>query len=196
MRAVSCFNPRPHARGDTHRMVSPRWATSFNPRPHARGDRGVCVMYRPPSVSIHAPTRGATGIPSDNKRLKKFQSTPPREGRRCHQFHHAMENSFNPRPHARGDQFINAGFNPLKVSIHAPTRGATGEALVLRTLQYVSIHAPTRGATAVAVRPLYTLSVSIHAPTRGATWRGSRSSHSPVCFNPRPHARGDDRNVL
>lgn len=33
----------------------------------------------------------------------------------------------------------------------------------------VSIHAPTRGATGVEVRLCADISVSIHAPTRGAT---------------------------
>ena len=33
---------------------------SFNPRTHARCDLSICILRHTPSVSIHAPTRGAT----------------------------------------------------------------------------------------------------------------------------------------
>ena len=78
-----------------------------------------------------------------------------------------------------------------RVSIHAPTRGATALAFYQPEHRTVSIHAPTRGATVATlanvpyvmfqsthphgVRPCRTgqsrqrSSVSIHAPTRGAT---------------------------
>ena len=101
------------------------------------------------------------------------------------------------------------------VSIHAPTRGATIEAIpYLRTIQ-VSIHAPTRGATTVrpesalldgfqsthphGVRPTksnltyWVWVVSIHAPTRGATFSNSLRSIHVLCFNPRTHT-GCDRS--
>ena len=80
------------------------------------------------------------------------------------------------------------------VSIHAPTRGATNllAGTCIINLRPVSIHAPTRGAT----RPQYAISpytiVSIHAPTRGATrcfcWIYL------IClngFNPRTHTGCD-----
>ena len=55
---------------------------------------------------------------------------------------------FNPRTHT-GCDFINANpVIPLTVSIHAPTRGATGSrAYHVLWRELVSIHAPTRGAT-------------------------------------------------
>ena len=111
-------------------------SSGFDPRPHARGDgldsalSGARLIE---SVSIHAPTRGATAIGGGlaeplhvcfdprphargdldklqrtevNQTEHKFRSTPPREGRPSHQ--------------ARiGDCLISI------VSIHAPTRGAT-----------------------------------------------------------------------
>ena len=55
------------------------------------------------------------------------------------------------------------------VSIHAPTRGATGHDALYVWCRLVSIHAPTRGATARLLCPRITGAVSIHAPTRGAT---------------------------
>ena len=59
-------------------------------------------------VSIHAPTRGATGIYSDHFHVDtRFQSTPPRGG--------------------GGDTgAVQATQGQRQVSIHAPTRGATG----------------------------------------------------------------------
>ena len=79
----------------------------------------------------------------------------------------------------------------FKVSIHAPTRGATESFNITMTKSRfqsthplgvrptevycivvetkVSIHAPTRGATSFFRRHVFRWVVSIHAPTRGAT---------------------------
>ena len=80
-----------------------------------------------------------------------------------------------------------------RVSIHAPTWGATDDVVVFNGMLLVSIHAPTWGATSGGtdyvsqiefqstlphgerlVKPLLNAStaVSIHAPTWGATWIG------------------------
>ena len=101
-----------------------------------------------------------------------FQSTPPREGRHGGRAENSLPASFNPRPHARGDPLDRPGLSDITVSIHAPTRGATPHFHLLLFCQSVSIHAPTRGATLLRLilRPLL------------------------VCFNPRPHARGDLSN--
>ena len=56
-----------------------------------------------------------------------------------------------------------------RVSIHAPTRGATVNFRQIVRVRNVSIHAPTRGATVAIIAFAWNLSVSIHAPTRGAT---------------------------
>ena len=80
------------------------------------------------TVSIHAPTRGATSICSD------FQVTI-----RC----------FNPRAYTRRDEGLTvdrlflSGFNPRAYTRRDPSR------MISRTwAAMVSIHAPTRGATA------------------------------------------------
>ena len=186
-----CFDPRPHARGDTwlslrhrspfrFRSTPPREGRlfgdqafnvgyGFDPRPHARGDQGSRGSHGRQEVSIHAPTRGATAV---------------------HQ--HLLR--------------------ALRVSIHAPTRGATATPTDAPVLARVSIHAPTRGATGPSGWRGAFDTVSIHAPTRGATklaehfgisqefrstppregrptsswWRTPWKS-----FDPRPHARGD-----
>ena len=98
---------------------------------------------------------------------------------------------FNPRTHEGCDDKGVLYVVACKVSIHAPTRGATtkyyrqatilmfqsthprGVRLFLPILiifiHKVSIHAPTRGATFSFSKGLVAIRVSIHAPTRGAT---------------------------
>ena len=94
------------------------------------------------------------------------------------------------------------------VSIHAPTRGATGHDALYVWCRLVSIHAPTRGATGHNNIFQPVKKVSIHAPTRGATknppWtsnlqmfqsthpRGVRldnifNTNGTASFNPRTH---------
>ena len=67
-----------------------------------------------------------------------------------------------------------------RVSIHAPTRGATSSSMRICFFSSVSIHAPTRGATTTVMPGTHTYDVSIHAPTRGATIKLAACVTSPV----------------
>ncbi len=120
---------------------------------------------------------------------------------------------FNPRAHAGRD--YNKGAAPAagRVSIHAPTQGATGEPANTSIQYSVAIHAPTQGATGGAPAAGTQFSVSIHAPTQGATMYIDGKSltaivsiHAPTQgatskrrsrlrgsggFNPRAHAGRD-----
>ena len=79
------------------------------------------------------------------------------------------QGGFNPRTYERCDKIQQTcGWN-IEVSIHAPTRGATGHNHADDCRHLVSIHAPTRGATIAQVAHTIVKPVSIHAPTRGAT---------------------------
>ena len=81
--AVFNFNSRPSARGDdNHRNKCTEIFCHFNSRPSARGDSRGLHPFSAPSISIHAPPRGATRIDADSL---------------SHQLH------FNSRPSARGD---------------------------------------------------------------------------------------------
>ena len=103
------------------------------------------------------------------------------------------------------------------ISIHAPTRGATGKRSYKKEFQHISIHAPTRGATKYSKTTKITFEISIHAPTRGATvkiilWvststfqstlpRGERRSCCNkvtviLDFNPRSHEGSDPYQLL
>ena len=145
-------------------------------------------------ISIHAPTRGATLLPSAGI--------------------HSSEN-FNPRSHKGSDNKNREEIRLARISIHAPTRGATARAMTIirshifqstlpqgerrccsssnKDSTFISIHAPTRGATNRTKIPLHKHSISIHAPTRGATFSLYIALSYSAYFNPRSH-KGSDGN--
>ena len=120
-------------------------------------------------VSIHAPTRGATCRGFRPCLMAMFQSTHP-HGVRPRAIAQGKETAgFNPRTHTGCDIFQATDCFLSLVSIHAPTRGATGLSHLVLYRISVSIHAPTRGATQGQRTQRCIHTVSIHAPTRGAT---------------------------
>ena len=187
------FNPRSHERSDSSILQAfvkllifqstlPREErrkqlctgvtgnTNFNPRSHERSD-GDWERYIQPvtDISIHAPTRGATGIGFIAWFFFVFQSTLPREERRS--VLEKYEKDFD-------------------ISIHAPTRGATcWPEEAIREVE-ISIHAPTRGATVKLEKLTEKIEISIHAPTRGATY-ALEQTQALNNFNPRSHERSD-----
>ena len=80
----------------------------------------------------------------------------------------------------------------MRISIHAPTRGATTSDNDKLDESEISIHAPTRGATTLPDFAVVTYKISIHAPTRGATSVSARLSHLNHNFNPRSYKRSDN----
>ena len=146
-------------------------------------------------VSIHAPTRGATSSTSRCRIVQQlFQSTHPHGvrpiiivniaffGYRC----------FNPRTHTGCDSSKSWKYPGARVSIHAPTRGATSRRsryYLRKPFQSTHPHGVRLRRTDVMAYPAYlfqsthphgvrpgrripctgSCSVSIHAPTRGAT---------------------------
>ena len=123
---ASCFNPRPHEGGDQQRGDSYLHQGGFNPRPHEGGDvpRGQTV---PATCCFNPrPHEGGDTGPTGSMDWDEFQPTPPRRGR-----------------HELGlDRF-----NPVTVSTHAPTKGATLTGETVSPEDRVSTHAPTKGAT-------------------------------------------------
>ena len=116
-------------------------------------------------------------------------------------------------PHGVRQSQIEFYVELTKVSIHAPTRGATHPEFQKNVDDLVSIHAPTRGATVLSrsgIRPMVSFNprthtgcdlgnthkrfgycVSIHAPTRGATKPKTFRYFVPRGFNPRTHTGCD-----
>ena len=123
-------------------------------------------------VSIHAPTRGATRpIAPCSPRSSSFNSRAhagrdnPRRGatpRRCR---------FNSRAHAGRDTCCAGSASSCWRFNSRAHAGRDCTADITRLRGRVSIHAPTRGATVLVRLQVGGPLVSIHAPTRGATRR-------------------------
>ena len=149
------------------------------------------------TISIHAPTWGATYDDWYRDSRIQFQSTHPR----------------GVRPRLR-ELFSSR----VDISIHAPTWGATNDRTTLGnykvfqsthprgvrldsakeevTVQSISIHAPTWGATRYISVRVKSVKISIHAPTWGATCISSTTDESNPDFNPRTHVGCDLRDFL
>ena len=123
---------------------------------------------------------------------RRFQSTLPREERPSLYLLGAHLHNFNPRSHERSDSQQSELITMLRISIHAPTRGAT-QVVVARVIYRFNFnprsHERSDGATATFdyhstyfnprshersdLHPgtgLRHKIISIHAPTRGATY--------------------------
>ena len=132
----------------------------FNPRAHEGRDSGQGHDTRLHSISIHAPTRGATGA-------GRVQT--------CSRL------DFNPRAHEGRDAICAyLGVQP-GISIHAPTRGATSSSRKSKVQQKISIHAPTRGATADDVAIVGMVRFQSTRP-RGARHQTADSATPPTLF--------------
>ena len=128
-----------------------------------------------PVISIHAPTRGATNTNCFDIFHCKFQSTLPREERlSCFILTYGLI-YFNPRSHERSDKSCSF------TSLH----------LIL-----ISIHAPTRGATYAPNTPLFASRFQSTLP-REERHNGCGIRHSLYpYFNPRSHERSDLSTVV
>ena len=128
----------------------------FNPRSREGSDPTAVFLLHFPSISIHAPARGATddllaflGQDQDfNPRSREgsdlfldqtpfyvvtFQSTLPRGERRKRSPRRQGYHHFNPRSREGSDQYGSHGHNSWQwISIHAPARGATCQALLFK----------------------------------------------------------------
>ena len=192
------FNSRPSARGDKRRSC-PRtrkptlfqftplregrpkitwqdWQNEpFQFTPLREGRQGVGVAkVAVIAISIHAPPRGAT--------------------LRC-RAHARRFPYFNSRPSARGDgvkiefegRTYTFQFTPLR-------EGRPAQQTADRAELKISIHAPPRGATFCGFPTTFALQISIHAPPRGATPSADQMTSTISHFNSRPSARGDRLN--
>ena len=121
---------------------------NFNPRSHERSDVYVPVNRTRRAISIHAPTRGATKSPEVIPPLSLFQSTLPREERRKRTIHDDSYSYFNPRSHERSD-VVEEATKDLALSFQSTLPREERRLLAFRSsyLCLISIHAPTRGAT-------------------------------------------------
>ena len=171
-----------------------------------------CLLWL--SISIHAPPRGATTTTSSrHKRRRHFNSRPSARGdvRRaghgdlplyfnsrpsargdCSAWPRACaQGNFNSRPSARGDRVVGQHRDGLRISIHAPPRGATAhaaQALARQTFQFTPLREGRR-----ACRFLVFCGFPFQfTPLReGRPQPGADDLVGFVHFNSRPSARGD-----
>ena len=103
--------------------------------------------------------------------LLVFQSTLPRRERLADHANNIQRNhNFNPRSHEGSDKPCKPDASiPGLFQSTLPRRERHGSVASCGCLGRISIHAPTKGATFSC--PLYhqSISISIHAPTKGAT---------------------------
>ncbi len=144
---------------------------NFNPRSHERSDITQSQSLTGYSISIHAPTRGAT-FSASSLLIPSFY--------------------FNPRSHERSDRCSSTCYSATDyiISIHAPTRGATFTNRKEAIDADISIHAPTRGATLSASVLSYSLIFQSTLPREERRYT-LRIVTMILHFNPRSHERSD-----
>ena len=167
----------------------------FNPRSREGSDPTAVFLLHFPSISIHAPARGATCPAGVFGRWRPlFQSTLPRGERQKLQYISTRTIAIFQSTLPRGERLETqkTSGSQSELSIHAPARGATYSPHEIKErLQInfnprsregsdedvttkvdsleISIHAPARGATSTYQHTHYSTRISIHAPARGAT---------------------------
>ena len=98
----------------------------FNPRSREGSDTPSLALQKQCPISIHAPAKGATLFYRLFYLSGQFQSTLPRRERHPFiGFAKAMSN-FNPRSREGSDRRNFVFGSNLRISIHAPAKGATG----------------------------------------------------------------------
>ena len=127
---TSCFNPRARAGRDNFNsgyiVLGPAFQST---RPRGARPRPNVTRWTPTWVSIHAPARGAT-MRQRRDSLKDYSFNPrARAGRdQVILLSSSSLDGFNPRARAGRDyQRDDSSTTDIKVSIHAPARGATGK---------------------------------------------------------------------
>ena len=129
-------------------------------------------------VSIHAPTRGATQPMDWKQQTNGFQSTHPRGVRLNAAVCTGIVREFQ-STHPRGVRPYCQHVDKVRLVFQSTHPRGVRQRLRKQISNFtdVSIHAPTRGATDRWYPTAIQGHVSIHAPTRGATgWIYSRKS--------------------
>ena len=99
-----CFNPRSHEGSDWLRVFLRIRLESFNPRSHEGSDDRRSAYSEHSSVSIHAPTKGATILSVALSRLSFVSIHAPTKGATIKaEAWNRMTACFNPRSHEGSD---------------------------------------------------------------------------------------------
>ena len=144
----SSFNSRTHAGCDNATLGKKAIQSCFNSRTHAGCDIKLGKIVDDAVLFQFTHPRGVRRILGAHFLIPpEFQFTHPRGVRRDAGQNRGGQQGFNSRTHAGCDAMQDKIEEANKVSIHAPTRGATTHEWNSFAGWSVSIHAPTRGAT-------------------------------------------------
>ena len=141
------FNSRAHGGRDRHWQILSPSGDCFNSRAH--GGRDVVMRFHAYILAFQFTRPRGARQPSISACAEQvmFQFTRPRGARLAQCPRGQIRARFNSRAHGGRDVGGGSRRPPEKVSIHAPTGGATSTALERGYISRVSIHAPTGGAT-------------------------------------------------
>ena len=133
------FNPRSHEGSDSCLHIGYLPWDYFNPRSHEGSDPGYAECHWLCTISIHAPTKGATIRIWDKITIQRFQSTLPRRERRTW-IHWLWSWSWFQSTLPRRERQCHPRYDKIHniISIHAPTKGATSSVALwtIRTMYF------------------------------------------------------------
>ena len=211
-----CFNPRAHEGRDIN---VPGGASPIIVSTHAPTKGATPWSLSLPLSFVFQPTRprrARPSVPVSGNRVERFnprahegrdtprgshafgevfQPTRPRRARRRWCSSRRPPTCFNPRAHEGRDLRHGFDLKQVRVSTHAPTKGATPDQRECPRARQVSTHAPTKGATYFCGQPNFL--------SRGFNPRAHEGRDSPtasrssgrLCFNPRAHEGRDQLQV-
>ena len=153
----------------------------FNPRALTGRDRAIaCVRWKSGAFQSTRPHGARQDGGSHVVWFGLFQSTRPHGARRHPRAALPRRARISIHAPSRGaTKVIAIDGEGGAISIHAPSRGATGRGHDSYCKCDISIHAPSRGATLLVHARLDCLLISIHAPSRGATSGGGQTILMP-----------------
>ena len=179
----------------------------------------IAAPNLPPSISIHAPAKGATQrFVLSSTFCTKFQSTLPRRERPIALSAASGVSDFNPRsregsdvqsllhrprsqlfqstlPRRERPSWLWLVFRLMAFQSTLPRRERRHELWKILICFYISIHAPAKGATRGYVHGADAACISIHAPAKGATVDQYQRLRSINHFNPRSREGSDPRTI-
>ena len=216
--SLCCVSIHAPTKGATHGFHRPAYRRAVSIHAPTKGATALqkAAVQVPPWFQSTLPRRERLQLRIRKPVTHMFQSTLPRRERRGTESHFCSQRSFNPRSHEGSDWtavftwssvFLFQSTLPRRerlrttscavwlnrVSIHAPTKGATGADGQDRPVKNVSIHAPTKGATFSFCAFTCPFEFQSTLPRRERLHQQKRHK-SQRCFNPRSH-EGSDADV-
>ncbi len=178
-------------------LVVLRFSNDFNPRSREGSDPDLCAQFLNTSLfQSTLPRRERHRGWRCWIFYRQFQSTLPRRERLFNRVVGDQWESFQSTLPRRERHKRRADYAYLRKNFNPRSREGSDGAEIIngQRLIKISIHAPAKGATSVHANDSRDIHISIHAPAKGAT--RCRGSHSFLFrdFNPRSREGSDSMN--